>query len=228
SRNIQDVETDLSLALSFPPGEAGAMLLPAAARADTVIGFDSTGALAYVALSLIDGIETLVGPPGPAGVAGPAGPAGPPGAGSLGYNPLNVAGHGAVNGDITGPMWLDQGATPGPTGPLSWGFRGSPINLQNGNYGVVLADAGKTIFSNGAVAQAITIPLNATVAYPLGTIIRFINIGTGAMTITPASGVTIYWAGAGTAGARSLAQWGVASIELLSANTWLINGVNLS
>jgi len=43
---------------------------------------------------------------------------------------------------------------------------------------------------NNAAANTITIPTNATVAFPIGTIILITQLGAGATTIAAAAGVT--------------------------------------
>ena len=53
-----------------------------------------------------------------------------------------------------------------------------PQNAQNGNYTLVLADAGKHIYSANTGAQTITIPTNASVAFPIGTLVTIVNEGT--------------------------------------------------
>ena len=63
----------------------------------------------------------------------------------------------------------------------SWGTVNTavsyPQNVQSGNYTLVLADAGKHIYSANTGAQIITIPTNASVAFPIGTLITIVNRG---------------------------------------------------
>lgn len=65
-----------------------------------------------------------------------------------------------------------------------------PQNVQSGNYTLVLSDAGKHIYSANTGAQTITIPTNASVAFPIGTLITLVNMGTTEIVIS-ASGVTV-------------------------------------
>ena len=65
-----------------------------------------------------------------------------------------------------------------------------PQNVQSGNYTLVLADAGKHIYSANTGAQTITIPTNASVAFPIGSVITIVNDGTSKIVLS-ASGVTI-------------------------------------
>lgn len=79
----------------------------------------------------------------------------------------------------------------GPQGPQGEaGAVTCPQNVQSGNYTLVLADAGKHIYSANSGAQTITIPTNASVAFPIGTLITIVNRGTTQI-IVSASGVSV-------------------------------------
>lgn len=65
------------------------------------------------------------------------------------------------------------------------------INTQTASYGLVLADAGKIVEMNVAGANNLTIPLNATQAFPTGTIIDILQFGAGKTTVVATGGVTI-------------------------------------
>ena len=114
-------------------------------------------------------------------------------------------------------------------GTNSVGFRNVPQNSQSAAYTLVLADAGKHIYhpSTDATARTFTIPANASVAYPIGTAITFVNMSTGAVTIAITTD-TMYLSGAGTTGSRTLAQYGTATALKLTATTWIISGTNLT
>jgi len=64
-------------------------------------------------------------------------------------------------------------------------------NTQTSGYTTVLSDAGLIIYMNSSSALNLTIPLNSTVAYPIGTVIYAQRIGTGTLTIVATGGVTI-------------------------------------
>lgn len=64
-------------------------------------------------------------------------------------------------------------------------------NVQSGNYTPVLSDAGKQIYSANTGAQTITIPTNASVAFPVGSLITIVNMGTNSIRVSGA-GVTLY------------------------------------
>ena len=109
------------------------------------------------------------------------------------------------------------------------GYQNIPLNSQSTNYTLVLTDAGKSIFHPGSDAndRTFTIPANASVAYPLGTAVSFINMSVNAVTIAINSD-TMYFAGSGATGSRSLAQYGSAAAIKMTSTTWMSSGSNLS
>jgi len=107
------------------------------------------------------------------------------------------------------------------------GFKGIPQNVQNGNYTCVLADAGKQIYSQGAGPYTWTIPANASVAFPVGTVLTFVNFTSNNVTIAITSD-TLTLAGAGSTGSRTLASNGIASAVKINSTNWCISGTGLS
>lgn len=109
------------------------------------------------------------------------------------------------------------------------GYLNVPQNAQSAAYTTVLGDAGKSVDhpSTDANARIFTIDSNANVAYPVGTCISFSNMTSNVVTIAITSD-TMYLAGTGTTGSRSLAQYGVATARKLTSTTWIISGVGLT
>lgn len=64
-------------------------------------------------------------------------------------------------------------------------------NRQVASYVLALSDVDKIVEMNVAGVNTLTVPANATVAFPIGTHIKVIQYGGGPTTITPAGGVTI-------------------------------------
>ena len=64
-------------------------------------------------------------------------------------------------------------------------------NTQTASYTLVLADASKIVEMNVGSANTVTIPTNASVAFPIGTEITVLQYGAGVTSIAVASGVTI-------------------------------------
>jgi hypothetical protein len=109
------------------------------------------------------------------------------------------------------------------------GFRNTPVNSQSADYTLVLADSGKTIFHPAADnnARTFTIPANSSVAYPVGTVLTFVNLAAADVTIAITTD-TMYLAGPGTTGSRTLAEYGIASAVKLASTDWLISGNGLT
>jgi len=114
-------------------------------------------------------------------------------------------------------------------GTDSVGFRNAPVNSQSTAYTLVLADAGKVILhpSTDANARTFTIPANGSVAYPIGTVLTFVNMTSQVVTIAITTD-TLYLSSTGTTGSRSLAQYGMATAVKLTSTTWIINGSGLT
>ena len=96
-------------------------------------------------------------------------------------------------------------------------------NAQSGGtYTLVLADKGKLIELSNGSANAVTIPLNSSVAFPVGTQITVLQTGAGVSQINVAAGVTLNCTPQGTANvAKFRAAW--SSITLIKR----ANGANL-
>jgi hypothetical protein len=114
-------------------------------------------------------------------------------------------------------------------GTESVGYRNVPINSKSAAYTTILADAGEVIFhpSTDANARTFTIDSNANVVYPLGTVLTFINMTSQVVTIAITSD-TMYLAGTGTTGSRTLAQYGMATAIKMTSTTWIISGSGLT
>lgn len=108
------------------------------------------------------------------------------------------------------------------------GYMGLPQNAQNGNYGIVLADAGKQIYHpTGQAAATYTIPANSNVAFTTGSAITIINGSANNVTVAITTD-TMYLSSNGATGSRTLAQWGVATAVKITSNVWVISGSNLT
>ena len=98
---------------------------------------------------------------------------------------------------------------------LNTAFNQKTINTQTGTtYTLVLTDQGGVITTSNASAVTVTIPPNSSVAFATGTIIDFVNLGAGSLTIAAGAGVTVN----GTI--TALAQYGFTSIIKTGTNTW--------
>ena len=105
---------------------------------------------------------------------------------------------------------------------------GIPQNSQSAAYTTVLADAGKHILHPVADTndRTFTIDSNANVAYPVGTVISFVNeVNTVTIAITSD---TLTMAGTGSTGSRTLAANGMATALKITTTKWMINGTGLT
>ena len=108
------------------------------------------------------------------------------------------------------------------------GYMGLPQNSQNGNYNVVIADAGKHIYHpTGQAAATYTFPANSNVAFTVGSAVTIINGSANNVTISLTTD-TLYLSANGATGSRTLTQWGVATAVKIASTTWVISGSNLT
>jgi hypothetical protein len=112
------------------------------------------------------------------------------------------------------------------TDASEFGFKGLPQNERSGDYTCVLTDAGKHIHAVAGVST-ITIPANASVAYPLGTVLTFINRSGGNISIAITTDAMTLAATSAT-GTRTLANNGIAAAVKTVTAGWLISGTGLS
>lgn len=100
------------------------------------------------------------------------------------------------------------------------------INAQTGTtYTFAASDAWNTMVTlSNASAIAVTIPTNATTAFPVGTVLNFAQTGAGQVTVSGASGVTLTSIGATAATPKTRVQYSAGSAIQTSANNWLVIG----
>jgi len=93
-------------------------------------------------------------------------------------------------------------------------------SAQTASYTLVLADKAKVVEMSNASANNLTVPLNATVAFPTGTQIHIVQTGAGQTTVVATGGVTINSATT----LKIRAQWGAATLIKRDTNTWVLVG----
>ena len=112
----------------------------------------------------------------------------------------------------TGSAWVSSAL---PASPVTY-----PQNIQSGNYTLVLSDAGKHIYSANTGAQTITIPTNASVAFPIGTVITIVNQGTASILLSGA-GVSIFPEGSAVAVTSPVVPAGATGqLVKVDTNSW--------
>ena len=128
-----------------------------------------------------------------------------------------------VISDETGTGALVFGTSPAISDPKI----AQSINAQTGTtYTFVLADQGKYITASNASAITISIPTNASVAFPVGTSIDLIQIGAGQVTVSAASSgtTTIYSTGATAASPKTRVQYSALTCKKISTDVWHVIG----
>lgn len=98
-----------------------------------------------------------------------------------------------------------------------------------GNYTLVIGDRGKTLThtSGAGSGDVYTIPANASVAFPVGSAVTFVNLDSNSISIAITTD-TLTLAGSTTTGTRTLSQNGVATALKVTSTSWLISGPGLS
>ena len=154
--------------------------------------------------------------------------------------PTTVAGYGITNALTTTAAAATYAPLASPTftgTPLipdnassstNWavGYRDAPQVSQTDSYTLVLADRGKSILMNGT-SKTLTIPANASVAFPVGTVVIIVNVNSTALSIAITTD-TLTLANSTTTGTRTLAQNGLATCVKIGSTSWLISGAGLS
>ena len=92
---------------------------------------------------------------------------------------------------------------------------------KTANYSLTLPDAGCVVEMNVAGANNLTVPTNATIQFPIGTVIEIMQYGAGQTTIVAAGGVTIRSPGGKL---KIAAQYGGASLRKIATNEWALEG----
>ena len=100
------------------------------------------------------------------------------------------------------------------------------VNAQTGtSYTLVLTDAGRQVTMNNASASTLTVPLNSSVAFATGTVIKVIQLGAGTVTITPTAGVTFTTPYNLVGGNTTfpMSQYQLAFLIKQATNTWVVS-----
>jgi len=93
-------------------------------------------------------------------------------------------------------------------------------NAQASSYTLVLSDSSKIVEISNASANTLTIPLNSSVAFPIGSQIIILQTGAGQTTIAGTGGVTVN----GTPGLKLRAQFSSATLIKRGTDTWVLLG----
>jgi hypothetical protein len=96
-----------------------------------------------------------------------------------------------------------------------------PQNSKTTSYTLVASDLGKHVYTNSGV----TVPASV---FNIGDVVSIVNSSASTITITQGASVTMYLAGIGTTGDRSLALRGAATVLCVASNTFIVMGAGVS
>lgn len=198
--------------------------------AGSTMAFSAAGSAGQVLVSAGTSAPTWAAAPAASGVLG--GVAGAvlyqSATDTTGFTAAGTTGQVLTSAGTSAPTWAAAPAGGDATNNI--GYLNIPQNSQSAAYTLVLGDSGKSIYHPSAdtTARIWTIPANASVAYPIGTAITFINdTSAGVITIAITSD-TLVLAGAGTTGSRTLAANGMATAIKMTSTRWMISGSGLT
>ena len=105
----------------------------------------------------------------------------------------------------------------------AWRVYGENAQLftRSSDFTLSISDAGRTIDAESATTMAVTIPLNSSVPFLVGTQIAFIQTGAGQLVFVPASGVTLL---SKNSNRKVAARYSPATLIQKSTNTWVLIG----
>ena len=99
------------------------------------------------------------------------------------------------------------------------------INAQTGtSYTLVIADDTSLVTLANASAIAVTIPLNSSVAFPIGACVDLVQFGAGQVTVAGASGVTLVSTGGTSATPKTRVQNSAITLRKLGTDSWIAIG----
>jgi hypothetical protein len=112
----------------------------------------------------------------------------------------------------------------------AWRIYGENAQLlsRSTSFVLSLADAGRTIDIESASSVTVTIPTDATLSFPIGSQIAFIQTGAGQVVFNPESGVTLLNKGyvdpTAVGNRKIAAPYTPATLIKRSANNWILIG----
>jgi len=133
------------------------------------------------------------------------------------YSNVQVASY--VAGNIT------VGNIAGKTSGFTLGYLEMP-QVAAANVTLALTDSGKHFYDTSTAPITVTIPTNASVAFPIGTVISAVNASTGNLIVEKGS-ATLYLGGNATSASRTITSYGVATLMKVATDTWFINGTGV-
>jgi hypothetical protein len=115
-------------------------------------------------------------------------------------------------------------------GAPAWTYSYIAQNSRSADYTLALSDGGGHVYHPSAdtTPRTFTIPANASIAFPIGSAVTFVNDSSaGTITIAITSD-TLVLMGTGSTGSRTLAANGIATALKVATTRWVISGTGLT
>lgn len=94
-------------------------------------------------------------------------------------------------------------------------------NVTGTTYSLALADAGKSLVFSDSSPITVTIPLDSGIEFPIGETFLLVQKGTGQITVTATSGVTL---GSLNSKVKSAGTYAEMHLAKIAANEWVLSG----
>jgi collagen type VII alpha len=180
----------------------------------------ATGGIGATGITGSTGVTGAVGNVGATGITGGTGATGVPGGpGATGF--IGSSGATGITGatGLTGPI-----GTTGATGPIgATGSTSNTVSLTSVTGSLTLSQdlASRFVEANSSSTISVAVPTDAAVPFSVGDQISIMRVGTGAVSIAGATGVTVN----STESKSTLrAQYSVATLVKRATNTWGLFG----
>lgn len=122
-------------------------------------------------------------------------------------------------GDISGNITVSGNVT---ATTFDGALKGLPQNEQTSAYILVASDTGKHI---SITTGGVTVPSGV---FSAGDVVTIFNNSSSSQTITQGASVTLRQAATTNTGSRTLAEYGVATVMCVAANTFVISGTGVT
>ena len=139
----------------------------------------------------------------------------------------NVYAYGNITatGNVVAPTVFGNAAPGAGLTASQVGYIGMPQNLQTANYTITLTDAGNQIYITNN--SNVTIPAQSVLNFPIGTTINIITAPTSTANVI-INNDSLYLAGVGFTGTRTLSTSAFATIVKVATTIWYISGAGVS
>jgi hypothetical protein len=92
---------------------------------------------------------------------------------------------------------------------------------QTASYSLALIDANTAVEMNASSGVNLTVPLNSSIAFPVGTVIEVYQMGAGTVTLVATGGVTLRTA---TNTLTTRTQYATVSLRKRATDEWVVSG----